>query len=348
MKKTMLLSAVALLMLGACSDKDDTPVRPTPNEPVQTVPSVADHVTLNAPAQTEVTPEGSLYRVSYANGQEITYSLQNAGQPEGYIATVKRIGGTASDVVIPASVTYNDITFRVYSITLYLEGCTENVTSLTIPNTAVAMVSGTAFAAATPDHLRVQISQMPGLQKVELEDGFPGFCSIKGAIYTDDLSTLISVPRAYPDTFTVAESTKKIDDRALYYCSEIDILTIPASVETIGDEAVVYTSDLLLINCLATTAPEATADTFGTYAHNGVLRVPAGSEANYKFEKPALSRPEEPVEPDEEEATPEEMEAYNTALAAYETAKAEYDEAMAYWTNHAGWADFKNIEGVNF
>ena len=126
------------------------------------------------------------------------------------------------------------------------------------------------------------------------------------------------------------------------------MLTIPAGVTEIGDEAVVFNDNLLLINCQPTTAPIATSDVFGTYAHNGVLRVPAGSEANYKFAKPELTRPVEPVEPDEEEATPEEMEAYYTALAAYEEAKAEYDEALEYWNNHAGWADFKNIEGVNF
>lgn len=347
MKKTMLLPAVALLMLGACSDKDDTPVRPTPNDPVQTVPSVADHVTLNAPAQSGVTAEDGLYRVSYANGQEISYTF--ATDPtEGYVAVVKKIGGTASDVVIPASVSYNDLTLKVYSISLYAEGGAPTVTSLTIPNTAVAMTSGTAYAAATATHLRTQMDYLPGLQKVELEDGFNGFCSINGAIYTADLTTLVSVPRSYPGTFTVAEATTKIDERALYYCSKIDVLTIPAGVTEIGDEAVVFNDNLLLINCQPTTAPIATSDVFGTYAHNGVLRVPAGSEANYKFAKPELTRPVEPVEPDEEEATPEEMEAYYTALAAYEEAKAEYDEALEYWNNHAGWADFKNIEGVNF
>lgn len=346
MKKKLFLPVAALLILGACSSEDEV-VRPVPNDPIQTVPSVADHVSLNAPAQSDVKVEGSFYRISYANGQEILYSFA-IDNTEGDIAIVRKIEGTASDVVIPASVTYNDVELIVYCVNLYPDGIKDNVTSLTLPNTAVAMPEGTSYKAVNAEYLRNQFAEGKKLQKIELEDGFSGFCTINGAVYSSDFTTLVSVPREYPGTFTVAESTTVIDDRALFYCSKIDVLTIPSGVTKIGNEAVNFNNNLLLINCLPVKAPEASADAFGTYAHNGVLRIPAGAEDNYKFSKPEIQRPKEPVEPDEELATPEEMEAYEEALAVYETEVEEYKAAMETWANYAGWAYFKNIEGVNF
>ncbi|MDE6010283.1 MAG: hypothetical protein K2F87_02395 [Muribaculaceae bacterium] len=344
MKKIALLPVAALLMLGACS-KDDPVVRPVPNDPVATVPSQADQVTLNAPAQSEVKPEGSYYRVSYANGQEIVYAFASTGSR--YIATIKKIEGTSADVVVPSTVNYNDLTLTVYSIDLYVNGISDNVTSLTLPKTAVAMYTSTGYEAITPDYITAQMERGNNLRKVELEDGFTGYCSINGAIYTADYKTLVSVPRAYPGTFTVAEATEVINARALYYCSQIEVLTIPAGVTEIGDEAVVFNDNLLLINCQPTEAPQATRNAFGTFAHNGVLRVPLGSEDSYKIVKPELVIPQEPVEP-AADATDEEWDAYDEAYEQYQVDMAEYLSANRFFTQHEGWSLFNNIEGVTF
>lgn len=346
MKKIALLPFAALLMLGACSDNDQV-VRPVPNDPVVTVPSQADHVTLNAPSQTEVKAEGSLYRVTYSNGQEIVYSFASTST-DGYIATIKKIEGTSADVVIPASVSYNDLQLKVYCLDLYVEGIKDNVTSLTLPNTAVAMAGSNGYVAVTSTYLCTQMERGKHLQKVELEDGFAGFCTIKGAIYTSDYTTLVSVPRAYPGTFTVAEATTTIGPRALYYCSKIDVLTIPAGVTTIGDEAVIHNDNLLLVNCLAPTAPVATRNSFGKFAHDGVLRVPAGTEGSYEVEKPDMQLPKEPTEPDPDEGTPEEWDQYDADMAQYEADLALYNQLYKNYEEHEGWSLFKNIEGVNF
>lgn len=345
MRKFALLPVAALLMLGACSS-DDPEVRPVPNDPVQSVTSVADHVTLNAPAQADVKNEGSYFRVSYANGQEIVYAfLKDA--TKGYIATVKKIEGSSADVVIPASVKYNNNDFAVYSLDLFLDGVSDVVTSLTIPNTAAAMVVNAAYVAVDGAYLRTQMERCQNVKKLELEDGFPGFCSINGAIYSADFKVLECVPRGYEGTLTVAEDTEEIAPRALYYCSKIDVLTIPAKVAKIGDEAVVFNDNLLLINCLATTAPEAVTGSFGTFAHNGVLRIPAGAEASYKPEKPTLERPIMPNEPDGD-ASDEEWDAFYEAEAKYYEDLAVYDEANNAYTSHEGWVYFKNVESVNF
>ena len=213
MKKIALLPVAALLMLGACSN-DDPVVRPVPNDPVQTVPSVADHITLNAPAQAEVKAEGSYFRVSYANGQEIVYSLVNSSSL-GYVATVKKIQGSAADVIVPASVNYNERTFTVNSLDIMLEGIDDTVTSLTFPNTITQLVDNSIFANLTSDYFRAQMERGNKVESINLEEGFPNFCSIDGAVYSADLQTLVCVPRGYKGTMTVAEDTKFIAPRAL-------------------------------------------------------------------------------------------------------------------------------------
>lgn len=355
MKKIALLPVAALLMLGACSN-DDPVVRPVPNDPVQTVPSVADHITLNAPAQAEVKAEGSYFRVSYANGQEIVYSLVNSSSL-GYVATVKKIQGSAADVIVPASVNYNERTFTVNSLDIMLEGIDDTVTSLTFPNTITQLVDNSIFANLTSDYFRAQMERGNKVESINLEEGFPNFCSIDGAVYSADLQTLVCVPRGYKGTMTVAEDTKFIAPRALYYCSQIDVLTLPADIVSIGDEAVVFNDNLLLINCLATTAPEAVSGAFGQYAHNGVLRIPAGAEDAYKFTKPDMALPIEPTEPamPGADATDDDWTAFDEAYAEYEVAMGEYyaalneyNEVNEYYDSHEGWVYFKNVEGVNF
>lgn len=354
MKKIALLPVAALLMLGACSN-DDPEVRPVPNDPVQTVPSVADHITLNAPAQKNVATEGTYFRASYDNGQEIVYSF--VAGAAGRTAAVKKIQGSAANVVIPAEVTYGDYTYTVNCLDLLVDGIDNTVTSLTLPNTAYQMEENATYVTMTGEYFRAQMERGNKVEKIELEDGFPRFCTINGAVYSADMLTLVCVPRGYKGTMTVAEETQYIAPRALYYCSQIDVLTIPAGVLEIGDEAVVFNDNLLLVNCLATEAPVAVAGTFGTYAHNGVLRIPAGAEEAYKFTKPTLERPLEPTEPTipDNDATDEEWEAYDTAYAEWELAMADYYEKMEAYTtanenynNHEGWALFKNIEAVTF
>lgn len=354
MKKIALLPVAALLMLGACSN-DEPVVRPVPNDPVQTVPSVADQITLNAPALENVAEEGTYFRASYANGQEIVYAF--AATSTSRTATVKKIQGTSADVVIPASVVYGDYTYTVNCLDLMVEGISDNVTSLTISNTARYMVENSSYVSMSNEYFRAQMERGNKVEKIELEDGFPRLCSINGAVYSADMLTLVCVPRGYKGTMTIAENTQHIDPRALYYCSQIDVLTIPAGVLDIGDEAVVFNDNLLLINCLATTAPNAVAGSFGTYAHNGVLRIPTGAEEAYKFAKPEIELPIEPVEPElpGDDATDEEWEAYDQAYAEWDEAMGvyyqkmeEYTTANDYYDNHAGWALFKNIEAVIF
>lgn len=345
MKKFVLLPVAALMILGACSN-DEPEKRPTPNDPIVTVPSEADHVTLNAPAQTDIKVEGTLYRVYYSNGQEIVYSFANYSST-GYIATIKKIEGSAADVVVPASVVSGDLTYKVYTIDLYQNAVSDNVTSLTLPNTCNTMYTSTGYKSMTAEYFRVQLEHAHNLQKIELEDGYGSYCSINGAIYTSDFTTLVGVPRAYTGSFTVAADTEIIDERAFYYCRNIDAITIPAGVTEIGDQAVVFNDNLLLVNILATEAPLCPRDAFGKAAHDGVLRVPAGCEANYQFRKPELEMPTAPVKPSAD-ASDEEQDAYVEAMQKYDEDLKAYQDAMYDYEDHEGWAGFKNIEGANF
>ena len=100
MKKFAFLPLAALLMLASCKSDDPTPRPEVPTDPVATVPSQADDVTLNAPEQyPDYELDGSLYRFTYANGQQISYTL-TTDATQGNVARVRKIAG-ASEVIIP-------------------------------------------------------------------------------------------------------------------------------------------------------------------------------------------------------------------------------------------------------
>lgn len=361
MKKFALIPAVALMLLASCSDSEE--VRPIPNDPVATVPAVADVVNLTVPNQeseyTQLAELGSnYYQFKYANGQELVIQIDSS-TTSSMVALVKKIGGNVTNAVIPpaleARVGTETVQIPVVSLDLYENAVSETVKKITIPATVNQMLDGnkTKFIAVDNAYLRKQVEKCPNVEDFEIEQGFVGtggkeYCSLDGAIYTADFSTLVAVPLAKTGTYTIADGVKRVDDRAFYKCGKIDCITFPASVEEIGEEAVVLTDYLLAINMMPTQSPKAGLNAFGYYAHNGVLRIPAGSRASYIVEKPNLQKPVEPTMPDMETGTDEEWDAYDDAYKVYSQAKKDYDAAMAGYYDREGYTMFKNIQEVTF
>ena len=376
MKKFALLPAVALLLLASCSDDD--PVRPVPNDPVISVPAVADQTRADAPKQnpdyTQLPQLGSAYYLfTFDNGQELTVSVetQTIKEEKKMVAVVKKIGGNAPKVVIPSTLTgktgtnNEPVEISVICLNLFEEAVDPAVKEIVLSKGVNMMKdeNGAKFLAVTPSYLEVEVSKCPYVEKFGLEEGYfgaeenddpsvtpkaLGFVTKDGAIYTSDFKTLVAVPRAIDGTFTVVTGTENINARAFYLCSKIDAITFPASVQSIGKEAVMHTSDLLAINMLAPVAPKAPADAFGYFASSSVLRIPNGSLKSYTIVKPDVERPVEPIEPDMETGTDEEWEAYDIAMGEYNKALAAYEEAMSSYVDYAGYLAFKNIQEVNF
>lgn len=341
-------------MLGACSSEDE-PARVIPTDPVVSVPAQADVVTLNAPAQTEVltyVDNTSIYRFNYANGMVLTCDVQKSvsNGTTSYNALVKRIEYTGSDVQLPPylkmKINGEESDVRVYSLFLYTDGIPDNVTSITLPNTAIATWKQGKFEAATAADIRAQLERGANLEKIEFENGFRGFCSIDGAVYTSDFTTLVGVPRGKSGVFTVADGTATIDNRAFYYCQNITGVTLPESVTEIKAEAFDFTDKLALINSLNPEAPSASDDAFGMYARMATVRIPAGSLSMYTPERPDI---EEPVLPDAPpaDASAEEYAQYTQAMQQYRDDMKLYEAAMSAYTRVLGWSNMK-MEEVSF
>lgn len=359
MKKFALLPLAALLLLGACSD--DEPQIVIPDKPVQTQNPVADKVKISVPKQKSNTysMDGSLYVFEYENGQKIAYTMTTSGEQR--IAVVKKILGTASDVTIPYAVTgkVSDTAtaeWTVVSIDLYHDAVAETVRTVKIPQTVCYTYNSASQAYLSNDDSNIlqMVSLMPSVQKIELEEGYPGYCSVNGAIYSDDMLRLVAVPRAFKGEFTIADGVAAVGPHAFFHCGEIDILTVPASVEAFGEEAVTFCGKLLVVNILAAEAPVAYIDTFGDYVTtNGVLRIKKGTKASYLIAKPTMEKPVEPVPPEDPD-----MDADDSVWEAYDKAYAEYTEKMiafneandkynALWDAYnekEGYAAFKTIQ----
>lgn len=345
-KRFAILPALALLILGACSDKEEH--RAIPNDPVQTIPAVADNVTLDIPAQNpEYAPEkgagSNCYRFTYSNGQEIVYEV-NTNVP-GNCAMVKKIDGTASTVVIPptlsARMNNQPVEIPVAGFDLYVNAVKENVKVLKICGAAHYMIVADALVNASPQYLRKQFNRCPDVERIELDPAYPQYVSVNGAIYTADFKSLVCVPKACQGTFTAVETVTTVQDSALYDCRHLDVITLPATVQKIGKGAVTATDRLLLVNILAAKAPVAYADSFGSYAYNGVLRIPEGSREAYTFE--VMAEPVEPGLPGND-ASDEEWEQYMAAVEAYNKALEDYSD----FSDHAAFTLFKTVEQTDF
>ncbi len=357
MKKFALLPALALLILGACSDNKGEEPNPVPTDPVVSVNPVPDQTTLNVPEQD---PEyiydsqagSACYRFKYANGQELTLDIDTR-YADPAAAVVRKIEGTASEVVIPpyctAKLNNVETQIPIVSINLYQDGVAECVKTVKIAQSVNKMFKDNKYLNVTDEYICNQVKKMASVERIELEDGFGGgnYGCINGAVYSNNFRNLVAVPNAVKGVFTVADGTQTIGVKSFFDCREITGITLPASVAKINANAVVGTSKLGLINMLSTEAPEALEDSFGHYAYDGVLRIPAGCKADYTFEKPDMELPVEPASPDID-ASDEEWDAYDEAYAIYEEELKAYNEAFASYNTHSAYRNFKNVEEVNF
>ena len=152
---------------------------------------------LMASSQTEI---AGIYYYLYSYGE--TKTARVTSDPDKY----------SGDIVIPSTVTYNDVTYSVTSIgSSAFSGCTE-LTSVTIPE-SVTSIGSYAFQDCS------------GLTSVTIGDGVETI----GHSAFNNCGALTSV--------TIPNSVTSIGDYAFWDCSGLTSITIPNSVTSIGGSA---------------------------------------------------------------------------------------------------------------
>ena len=242
-----------------------------------------------------------LFRVKEEIINNINYRLDN----DNLTAEVsEKSGGYEGAIVIPETVVFNDVTYRVTSIgARALEGCS-SLTSITIPN-SVTSIKAWAFAGCTslisiaiPNSV-TSIGQgafdiCSSLTTIVIPDSVTDIG--EGLFFCCSSLTSITLPNsmktigemAFYDcssltSITIPNSVTSIGDRAFEDCSSLTTITIPNSVTSIGDRAFWGCSELVDIYCYATTPPRILVNSvyppFSNY--NAFLYVPCESKKAY-------------------------------------------------------------------
>ena len=170
---------------------------------------------------------GDLYYNLDATNQTAQVTSQNSRSP--YWST------TITTAIIPASVTYNSVTYSVTSIGNYAFFDCSGLTSVTIPN-SVTSIGYYAFSSCS------------GLTSVTIPNsvisiGDRAFYKCSGLtspVYNAHVFAFM--PTSYSGAYTIPDGIESIAGSAFSNCTGLTSVTIPNSVTSIGDYAFAYCS----------------------------------------------------------------------------------------------------------
>ena len=173
----------------------------------------------------------------FAHGQVeidgIYYNL-NTGS-NNWAAVTSNPNGYSGDIVIPKSVTYEEITYSVTSIGKYAFWNCSGLTSITLPE-SVASIGAYAF-----DGCSILTSITIPERVTSIENGAFRGCSGLISITIPEGVTSIGIYAFWKcsvlTSITIPNSVTSIGEYAFYGCSGLTSITIPGSVTSIGDYA---------------------------------------------------------------------------------------------------------------
>ena len=205
---------------------------------------------------------GDLYYNLDATNKTAEVTSQNSSDP--WWST------TITTANIPASVTYNSVTYSVTSIGYAaFAGCTD-LTSVTIPN-SVTTIEGSAFSGCSGLTSPVYNAHVFAFMPTSYSGAFTipdGIESIAEYAF-HGCSGLTSV--------IIPNSVTSIGELAFYCCTGLTSVNIGNSVTSIGREAFFFCYSLTSITCEATTPPTCGSFVFDEVPKSIPLYVPFGS-----------------------------------------------------------------------
>ncbi len=189
------------------------------------------HIAMSA----TVAVDGIYYELSEADGTAaVTFRPYEGVSSDGwmyYSADQLYVG----DVVVPDSVCYGGVCFRVVRLADNAFAGSRQMSTLSLPASVVSVGSG-LFSLCT------------GLETISVAEGNPVFTDIDGVMYKKSPLEIFFVPRAISGNLTLPDGLTEIPSSAFQNCVFLDGITIPNSVTAIRDGAFDGCSSLAEVN----------------------------------------------------------------------------------------------------
>lgn len=171
---------------------------------------------------------------------------------EATVKSSRDYSGYSGDIVIPETVMYEGITYKVKSIG---EGAFYNCSdliSVTIPNSVISIEKDAFYGCKKLN--AVHISDLESWCKIEFKDPFEyahhlylNGEEIKDLVIPSSVTSIESYAFqycSYLTSVTIPNSVTDIGDYSFFFCNKITSITIPNSVTCIGDGAFWFCSRL--------------------------------------------------------------------------------------------------------
>nr|WP_321376124.1 leucine-rich repeat domain-containing protein [uncultured Bacteroides sp.] len=196
--------------------------------------------------------------------------------------TITAIGNQAfqdcqgiSNITIPSGVTQIDTLVFAYCTGLKSINMAGNITE--ICNYAFlecSSLSSFTIPASVNTLGKTPFSGCTGLREFIVDSANPIVCDIDGVLFSKDQSTILAYPNAKSASYTMPESTTRIEDYAFEWCEDLGSVVINNNVNSLGEGAF-YGCKGLVSATLSNKIPSIGANTFYNCKNLTTISIPA-------------------------------------------------------------------------